>query len=1650
MTRIKSIYAKGFKSFAKPTELKFSEAYSTIIGPNGSGKSLSYDSVVTLSDGNEIKIGELVESKLKNSNIKTLKDGVYCDGDETSIISVNPTTMKAEGLKVSKFTKREGEKLFKITTRSGRDVKATGCHPIMVFKDNKLRSVLLRDVKENDLIATPRKLIINSGNKFDKDKARLLGYLIGDGVLNQKIVRFTNQDKEVLDDVIKIMKDKFGLDSKKKHYKPNKKILDLFWYDKNLFNWIKQLFSIPLNSGNKFVPNEILKGDLDTIANFLSGLLDTDGSVRKDVGTIEFCSKSEKLTKQVQRLLLRFGVLSKVKVRMNCASNTVNKTKRPYYYLYIFGHENIKKFYINIPLKCRHKKEALEYLVSQKKISNPNVDLLPRGTNKLVKKAVNLLGLKVKLLRKEYPKLAAYVEDRCSPSRDGLNEILPLFSDKLFEIYASGLKLEKDQFGLVNVMDSLALSGRQTSSAIGMHKQQIRDVWATGKYQAKQENLEAFHGFIKESIKVRVEELKQVMNTLNYLANSDIYWDKIEKVERTEEEKYVYDLTVEGNHNFVSDGIFVHNSNVVDLITFVLGKGSAKAMRASKSVNLIFNGGKSKTGAKEAVGTIIFDNKEKEFPTEEKEVKFTRTIKQSGLSKYEVNGNKVTRQEFVDMLNTAGVDPDGHNIILQGDIIHFTEMRPLERRQILEEVAGISVYDDKKNKSLRELDKVELKLNEADIILKERGNYLKEIKNDRDQALRYKEVQDEIKRDKFSLVNLQLKAKEDVKEEVEKRIKVSEDDRIKNQNKIDELKKKVEEDQQKIKDLNSEISEKGEKDQVKLHNEIEDLKAETIKKESRITILENEVNRVNERKGQLRKDNSDTEVRVTDLDKQITTLKKSYEENSKQLKKVEGELDNFKKTHKIGDDNSDEKQDELIKLKEDRQVLLREHDKLKYQLDELNRKLEGLDKVDDKDLRLRFKEVTVKLSKSLNDDARYASSLGNMRRDLVEKEEDLAKLNIKNFSSNDKISASRAVDGIISAKINGVYDTISKLGEADGRYALALEVAAGARILSIVTKDERVAASCIGHLKKNRLGVATFLPLNKLVGRGNVKVNLNQKGVIGSAIDLVKYDPQFKAAFEFVFGNTLIVEDIEIARSVGIGKVRMVTLEGDLMETSGAMVGGHRKSLGVSFKEKGLQDNIAKLENEIDKSKDEVKVLENNRVTNEEDISSLRREKGELEAEISKIEREFGDVDISKLKNERDEVNTKADDYDMKIKVLTDKIDVLEKEVNEIRNKKQKFNVSGKDKLDELENKRVELKELLIKSSSEINSFEGQKSTILRPEMDKIKSILVGQDREINDFEEELEQVKEEIKVKKEELKLKEKKEKEFYSQYKSLFSQRDKLQNLMQKSEQQLIREEERIRLIETRLNNANIDLAKIKAEITTVEDEIKEFTEDIKVKRSVSIDSMKTEIVSLERELIKMGNVNMRALEVYNEIFEEFEALKEKAEKLRTEKRDVLNLIEEIESKKKGLFMKTYSVIAKDFQRIFSSLTTKGQASLELDDEENPLEENNGVEIRVKLNTNKYLDIKSLSGGEKTLAALSLIFAIQEYMPASFYLLDEVDAALDKRNSELLSNLIAQYSSKAQYIVISHNDSIISEADSVYGVSMQEGISKVVSLKL
>ena len=854
-------------------------------------------------------------------------------------------------------------------------------------------------------------------------------------------------------------------------------------------------------------------------------------------------------------------------------------------------------------------------------------------------------------------------------------------------------------------------------------------------------------------------------------------------------------------------------SNISDAICFVLGRLSTKSLRADKASNLIYNGGKNKEPSKQAEVTILFDNSTNELPVKENEVKITRIVKQNGNSVYKINDKTVTRQQIIDLLAAAKIDPDGHNIVLQGDISKFIDMYTEDRREIIEEISGISIYEDKKHKALLELDKVEQKLKEADIILTERGAHLRELKKDRDQATKYKELQQLIKDNKATYINVQIQQKQKSLQEVQNLINKETNVKDKIQEDINKIKKEVSDKKDDLKKINEEILSRGEIEQIQLHKDIELIKTDSARHTSRLEFLQNEINKIKNRKEQLKNNFNDITKKITGLEQEKKLLEKEKE----------------------------------------------------------------------------------KLDKT--------------------------KTNIKDVDKETRL-IDFIVRKILDLRLEGVYGTIASLGKVERKYELALEVAAGARYNAIIVEDDQIAEKCIKYLRENKLGTAIFLPLNKIrlnELKPEQKQLIKAQGVEGVALDLVKFNPIFKNAFSYVYGNTLILDNLDSVRKLGIGRIRMVTLDGDLVEQSGAMIGGFRKRTNLNI------EQVIRLD--------------------------------------------------SDLKNTSNQIQ------------------------------------------------------------------------ILLPEQSRNLAILKDQDKELNEFEQEIKSLKELIKKDEGSLNEKEKYEKKFYDEFKDFGQRREKINELLQNREITLIRLEENIRTVEQKINNISFDRAKLIAGLEDLQNEFEEF-KSANIKKTANLDSLMKEIQKAEQELSILGNVNLRALEIYGEIEKEYNGLIEKKEKLKLEKQDVLNMMQEIETKKKDLFMKTFNEIDRNFRNIFASLSTKGQAYLELQDTENPF--NAGLDIKVKIVSNKYLNIKSLSGGEQTLTALAFIFAIQEYQPASFYLLDEVDAALDKTNSEKLSKLISQYSKRAQYILISHNDNIITEAKNIYGVSMQDGVSKVVSLRI
>jgi chromosome segregation protein len=1126
-------------------------------------------------------------------------------------------------------------------------------------------------------------------------------------------------------------------------------------------------------------------------------------------------------------------------------------------------------------------------------------------------------------------------------------------------------------------------------------------------------------------------------------------------------------------------------SNILDSLCFVLGKGSAKGLRAEKAANLVYNGGKKKNPAKEGEVSIFFCNKKKTFPTDDEEIKITRIIKKTGISVYKINDERRTKQQILDLLAIANIEPDGYNIILQGDIVRLIEMSAVERRYIIEDIAGISVYEEKKNKALRELDKVESKVGEAEIILGERKTYLKDLKKDRDQALKYKDVADKLKKSKATYNHIQIENREKKKEKTNKLIEKYTEEIDKVNKQIEDMKQLIETKKKEIEDIKNEIEEKGEKEQVQIMKTIEQLKIDIATNKTRMSSNENEINRVIERKKQLQSSLAEIDEKINELNTNKSEFETRKNNIDKNILLINSKIKTFKTKHKIEDSNSmdndmdnldkaaDDKQKEIQDLREEQQNLLREKDKIELYMGTVDEKISKVLEVEKehkseieklKVKKNEFKKVTLELNTFLNDDSSHAAQLANAKDKLNSASSDLSKIKNKNSGIQQKLMDNIATKSILDSnnKFGEVFGTISDLGKVSSKYSFALEIAAGARIKSIVVDNDRTASNCIKHLKKNKLGTATFLPLNKIKSSEKTidPAMLKSNGVYGLAIDLIDYEPKLKNAFKYVFGNTLVIQDIDVGRRISIGSARMVTLDGDLVELSGAMHGGFRqRKRGIGFQEKEVVQELKEKEKTVMDMESLVGALESKRGINEEKIERYRKLKAELEGEIIKGEKSLhlDSDDLEANKKEKTSYKDQLSIADKKAFEVQNKLSGLVRELTEIKVKKQTL----RDKINQMrsptllaelntfEQKLTEEKEELIRVESSIKNANMQTSNILLPEKENIVKILTQHDKEEEDFKNQNNNLKDKVKTQGKNLVEKEAKQKKFYGKYKGLFVKKDKLNEELQKTETKTIRLEEGIRRTEQRSNVLSVDNASVKAELAGLYEEQKRY-EDQELFKGKTEDELKRSIWQMERTMEQAGNINMRALEVYDQIEKEYNSLIEKKNSLLSEKEEVLIMINEIETKKKDKFMKAFEVIDENFQNMFEQLTTKGsKAFLELENPKDPLSE--GLRIKVRITGKKFLDIRSLSGGEKTLTALAFIFAIQEHEPASFYVLDEVDAALDKKNSEKLAEMIENYSKTAQYIMISHNDNIISKASMLYGTSMDEhGMSKVISLKI
>lgn len=1103
-------------------------------------------------------------------------------------------------------------------------------------------------------------------------------------------------------------------------------------------------------------------------------------------------------------------------------------------------------------------------------------------------------------------------------------------------------------------------------------------------------------------------------------------------------------------------------SNVLDALCFALGRLSTKSIRADNYAELLH---KDKHGKVLGEGYAAFslDNSSKVFPVDSKKIDIVREINRSGQTVYRVNGKRATRQQVLELLSMAKVGPEGHNIILQNDISKFISMSQVEKRRIIEEIAGISTYETKKDSALKELEKVEKRLNDASIILTEKKTYMESLEADKKQAEKFKSYQNELSGAKATELNLKLKSINQRRDTLKSKFDKVEAEDKKAESIIKESEKKIKVLRDKISVIEKQIEKKGGEDQLSLQKSIEDLKITLENSKNLVQSSKNEIRRIGDRKKQLQDSLKDIEKKIAEktkekdrLDKEVKTMLSRENE----LKKVSfGAAKNIEELEA----NAEKADLELIKLKEDKDLFKDKKQKLdsdlqivEYKLTELSNKLSEAKEIQNKLSKVgkdrdRYRDIIQKINTFSADSAKLNSEVTELYNDQVALKEELARLRISATATQELLQRDKAISTIVKQNDPGVFGTVAELGKVDSRYSTALQVIAGSRMKNLVVRDPNVAIKYLKLLKQTKSGTVTFLPVSNLnppLVPSYVRNAVSTKGVIGLAKNLISCDDKFKKVFDYVFGNNLVVENTDIAKRLGVGKFNMVTVDGDIFRMSGAITGGFRRNIGLSFGEKNAQRSLDVKIDELSKLKKKLDAKEKEKSEVEKKITELSREKAELEGRIEAtkdLSADSGSLFKNKeeLMKQKKAIEDEKKKLEREFKSIEDKINKKTIEKNALKSKAQDIKFGKqRQELGTLESKRS-------LTESQLAAIKATLENALLPEKNNILRVLESLGKEAREFENQIKSEESGLSKLQKELSGKERDEKKFYGELKELFSNKNKLLEFFKKEEDILNQiKEKQIGENEER-NSISIAKARLEAELAAVKEEMEPVKKAQVLPYLKTIKEAKDKQESLSRRIDEMGNVNMRALEVYNEVKGEYDKLHSRITVLGREREDVLSVINKIEFKKKSSFLSTFDAIKNNFSNIFTRIAEDLKGELVLENVQSPFD--GGIEFKITKEKGRSVSIAALSGGEKVLVALAFIFAIQEHEPAPFYLLDEVDAALDSVNSERVAKLLKEYSNKAQVVVVSHNDAVISAAEQIYGVwRNKEGESSINSLKI
>ncbi|MEM2974497.1 MAG: hypothetical protein QW112_02630, partial [Candidatus Micrarchaeia archaeon] len=1003
-------------------------------------------------------------------------------------------------------------------------------------------------------------------------------------------------------------------------------------------------------------------------------------------------------------------------------------------------------------------------------------------------------------------------------------------------------------------------------------------------------------------------------------------------------------------------------------------------------------------------------------------------IRKDGKTLYRLNGKRATRSLVIDFLKSEGLDIGQHNVIAQGEVEKIIRMSPKERREIIDEIAGVAEFEDKKREALSELGKVEQRLNDASIVMKEREGILEELGVERDAALKFLSLKEEQRKVKGTLVITTYK-----KSEAQFTALVNKC--IENTKEKDELEVRL----QKLADegaaINGQIKEIStkiaSKDNQRIYAEVEELRGKISTDIGIKTEKENAAARFESELENLVKEESDINSRLSSFSGAKRNAAARAAELKKRLEILENEKEKVSATWQ-------EKRKKLKELDDILDAKSKELSELQQKLAKLSTQKEMKQPSGDKEKKKELEKEIMIICKNIEKFESEIEALFNKEKNLNEeiREIDSAILNkkeeIASMRGAGRTPLATAISYIMRLRengdVHGIFGTVGDIFQSDKKYEIAAESAAGGRLNYVIVKDSDTAAEVVKLLKRDNAGRATFIPLDVVVPE-RLGEEKRGKGIIGRVIDLIQFDPKFKNVLEYVFGDTLIVENVDVFKSMP--GVRMVTLDGDLAETSGIITGG----ASIKHSVRGAV-KVEQLEREVDGLKARRDSIINDLKSISEIMSKHRRRIAEQEIRKKEIELElaaFGETDIEDISK-------------LIIDIQAD-IEEIEREMLDIRAEKERIRIAIENSEDEKE--KAKFDDEILSVRTELSAIEeklksgeaiileerlgviGKRKTELEEEIKKIRMEIKDIDKRIKQIQKDLDAKEEKIKDESKTLERMYAKMKELQDKFDELNLERGKVERRIDKVKEELIR------------NEANKDALSVRLADLKAEADLYKDVEPVNMKK----EDLEARVAEIDAELQRIGFVNLKAPEMYEERLKDYNEIKERVNILSIEKEAVMKMIEEIEMKKKDVFMKTYDAVSEHFKKLAASIS-KYEAYLALENPADPF--SGGLHIIVKFAGKKERNVELMSGGEKSLMTLIFVFALHMYKPSQFYILDETEAALDKENSKRFAELIKELSKNTQFIVVSHNDAVIPFADIALGVTRSKHGSKIVGIRL